>query len=45
MADILIPQSEDRFNVVNCATSVMKDERTDQLRKVIVVDPKGSMML
>ena len=41
----LILQSEDRISVVNCATSMVKDERTEQVEKFIVVDPKRSMML
>ena len=45
LTDRLIPRSEDRVSAVNYATSVMKDESIDQVRKVIVVDPKWSMML
>ena len=45
LTDRLIPRSEDRVSTVNYVTSVMKDERIEQVGKVIAVDPKGSMML
>ena len=45
MIDRLIPRSKDTFNAVNCAASVMKDIRIDQVKRVMAVDPKDSLML
>ena len=45
MTDGLIPRSKDRFSAVNCTTSMMKDIRTDRVKKVMVVYPRDSMML
>ena len=45
LIDNLIPRSKDRFCVVNCVASVLKDEGTDQLRKVMAADLRDSMML
>ena len=45
MTDGLIPRSKDRFSVVNCTASVIKDMRTDRVKKVMAVDPRDSLML
>ena len=45
MIDRLIPRSEDRLSAVNYVASVVKDKRTSRVKKLIVVDPRGSMML
>ena len=45
MIDKLIPQSKDRFSAVNCVASVMKDMRTNKLKRVMVVNPRDSVML
>jgi hypothetical protein len=41
----LILRSKDRVSAVNCATSMVKDKRIEREGKIIVVDPKRSMML
>ena len=38
-------QSEDRFRAVNYVASVIKDMRSDQVRKVMAADPRDSMIL
>ena len=45
LMDRLILQSEDRVSALNCAASMVKDERTEREGKVIAMDPKRSMML
>ena len=45
LTDRLIPRSEDRVSTVNCATSMVKDKRTEREGKFIAMDPKRSMML
>ena len=40
LIDRLIPRSEDRVNIVNYTTNMVKDERTKREGKVIDVDPK-----
>ena len=45
MTDGMIPRSKDKFNAVNCVMRVIKDMRIDQVKKVMVVEPRDSMML
>ena len=45
MTDGLIPRSKNKFSAVNCTASVIKDMRTDRVKKVMAVDPKDSMIL
>ena len=45
MTDRVTPQSKGRFRVVNCAASVIKDMRTDRVKKVMAVNPRDLIIL